>query len=64
MDHAISQVPGTAASHAFRQQMSRFVEQSKLEKMFGMPGYEGYFAQSVNTLLESALREQKMPTQL
>ncbi|MBE7564108.1 nucleotidyl transferase AbiEii/AbiGii toxin family protein [Acidithiobacillus sp. HP-6] len=64
LDHAISQIPEIAASHAFRQQMSRFVERSKHEKIFGMPGYEGYFTQSVNTLLERVLREQKMPTQL
>ncbi|MBU2843947.1 hypothetical protein [Acidithiobacillus thiooxidans] len=64
MDHAISQVPNIAASHAFRQQMSRFVERSKHEKMFGMTGYEDYFARSVNTLLESVLRDQKTLTQL
>ncbi|MBU2741165.1 nucleotidyl transferase AbiEii/AbiGii toxin family protein [Acidithiobacillus albertensis] len=63
MDHAISQVPEIAACHTFRQQMSRFVERSKHEKMFGMPGYEGYFARSVNTLLESALRDQNILTQ-
>lgn len=56
LDHAILQISEIAASHAFRQQMSRFVERSKHEKMFEMPGYEDYFARSVSSLLERAAR--------
>lgn len=55
LEHAMRQVPEIAAGRDFRLQMSRFVERSRHESLFGMPGSADYFSRSVNDVLGNAL---------
>ncbi|OCX74789.1 hypothetical protein A6M23_04865 [Acidithiobacillus thiooxidans] len=60
LERAIAAVPVIAGGDAFRTQMSRFLPQTRLDRVFGKDGYEKYFENAVNGLLSGLSRDIKL----